>query len=601
MKQVLTQLNCMLGKRQKRGIVLLFFGSFFVALLDTLSVSLMAPFMSFLMDIETSDTGVLGQILAQSFGITSTIDILKLFSVFFILLYLIRGICKIIYNFWEARLLSLYRTELSIKLFTYLLHKPYSYHLRHNTAETLRLVNVDVGYSFGLLRTLMATASCGLVSIGIFVVLLSLNWQLTLLSVFVIAILVLVIKKKLKQFIEKLADINFLAASEMNKWVNQAIGGLKTTLVKRTQEYYITRYSISAKRSAIANSNYIAVDEAPKVLIDTACMVCIFGFVLVELLIGRDMIANLPVFATFAIAAIRLIPMAGQLTTTLNAVDFYRPSMNAIYDVIKDGEIEQNIAAILERGESKARKEKGGLKLERAIELQDISFHYGDTQQELFTGLNLIIPARKSVAFVGKTGAGKTTLADIILGLHDPTSGRILVDGEDIRCNPVGWANLVGYIPQFIYLCDDTIRANVSLGSERETVTDDWVWHCLERAQLKEFVEGLPEGLDTVIGENGIRLSGGQRQRIGIARALYCKPQFLLMDEATSSLDNDTERAIVDSINSLSGDLTMLIIAHRLTTIENCDLIYRIERGEATLEKGNDEDSQLSDAGFDNE
>ena len=182
------------------------------------------------------------------------------------------------------------------------------------------------------------------------------------------------------------------------------------------------------------------------------------------------------------------------------------------------------------------------------------------------------------------TGAGKTTLADIILGLHEPTAGAILVDGRDIRQNPVNWANLIGYIPQFIYLSDDTIRANIALGDEKEQVDDGWVWNCLERAQMKEFVESLPNGLDTVTGENGIRLSGGQRQRIGIARALYCKPQFLLMDEATSSLDGETEKAIVDSIDRLSGELTLLIIAHRLSTIENCDIVYRIENGKARLE-----------------
>lgn len=585
MRQIVTQLNCILEKHQKRGIFLLFLGSFFVALLDTLSVSLMAPFMTFLMDMSGSDIGVLGRILSQFFGITSTLDMLKILSALFILLYLVRGASRLFYNFWQARLIALYRTELSVRLFTYVMHKPYAYHLRHNTAETLRLVSKDVACSFELLSSLMASASCGLVGAGILAVLLALNWQLTLMVICVAAVFALVIKKRLKLFIDRLANANFLSSSEMNQWVNQAIGGLKTTLVKRKQEYYIARYGASAKKSAIANSNYVAVDGMPKVLIDTLCMVCIFGFVLIELLIGEDIVANLPVFASFAMAAIRLVPMAGQLTSTLNAVGFYRPSMNAIYEVLRTGEVERDAAAALEREEAKAREGRGAMKLEKEIELRNISFHYGDTQQDLFTGLDLTIPAKKSVAFVGTTGAGKTTLADIIIGLHEPTAGRVLVDGEDIRKNPVGWANLIGYIPQFIYLCDDTIRANVALGDEREMIEDDWVWRCLERAQMKEFVESLPKGLDTVIGENGVRLSGGQRQRIGIARALYCKPQFLLMDEATSSLDNDTEKAIVDSINSLSGDLTMLIIAHRLSTIESCDLIYRIEAGIAKQER----------------
>ena len=224
--------------------------------------------------------------------------------------------------------------------------------------------------------------------------------------------------------------------------------------------------------------------------------------------------------------------------------------------------------------------------LNEGIELSHIAFRYEDAQETLYDDLSLTIPARKSVAFVGTTGSGKTTLADIILGLHRPTAGKVLADGTDIAEQPEWWSSLLGYIPQFVYLCDDTIRANVAFGEERENIDDEWVWNCLEKAQLKEFVEGLPEGLDTVTGENGVRLSGGQRQRIGIARALYNRPQFLVMDEATSSLDGETEAAIVQAINRLSGDITILIIAHRLSTIENCDIVYRIEKGKATRERG---------------
>ena len=223
--------------------------------------------------------------------------------------------------------------------------------------------------------------------------------------------------------------------------------------------------------------------------------------------------------------------------------------------------------------------------LRDGIELSHIAFRYNDAAEVLYEDLNLTIPARKSVAFVGTTGSGKTTLADIILGLHKPTGGRVLADGKDIAENPEWWSSLLGYIPQFVYLCDDTIRANVAFGEEKESIDDAWVWQCLERAQMKEFVESLPEGLDTVTGENGVRLSGGQRQRIGIARALYSRPQFLVMDEATSSLDGETEQAIVEAINKLSGDITILIIAHRLSTIENCEIVYRIENGKATRER----------------
>lgn len=586
MKQIFKQLNLILNNTQKRGILSLFLGALFVALLDTLSVSLMAPFMTLLTNVEGNNmSGTLVRLMGRFFGVSSIMDMLKIVSVVFVLLYLLRGICKILYNFWQARLLALYRTALSVKLFSYVMHKPYAYHLRHNTAETQRLVSQDVGNSFILITSLMQTLSCGLVSLGIFAILLAMDWKLTMILIVTIGLLLLLMKKFLKRLIQKMADANFLANSEMNKWVSQAIGGLKTILVKRKQDYYVAHYGEAARNAAIANSNFAAVDGTPKVFIDTICMVMVFSFVLLQVMIGNDVVAELPVFATFAMAALRLVPVMGQITATLNAAAYYRPSLNAIYEILKTGEVEQEAAERIERRERENNFDEKPMELTESISLSHISFRYGDAITELFSDVDLTIPAKKSVAFVGVTGAGKTTLADIVLGLHKPTSGKILVDGVDARENPVGWARLIGYIPQFIYLCDDTIRANIALGEEKEVIDDDWVWNCLERAQMKEFVESLPDGLDTLTGENGIRLSGGQRQRIGIARALYCKPQFLLMDEATSSLDGETEKAIVDSINQLSGNLTLLIIAHRLSTIENCDIVYRIEDGAARLEK----------------
>lgn len=581
MKTVLKKLNLVLERKQKKGIFLLFLGAFFIALLDTASVSLMAPFMTFLTNPSSENNNLLNGGFSRIFHLNSASEMLAALSALFILLYLVRGACKIVYNFFQARLIALYRTELSIKLFSYVMHKPYDYHLHHNTAETQRLVNSDVGGCFALIDSITLTVSSGLLSLGIFAVLLMLNWRLTLALVFFIGLFLLFVKNFLKRLIAKMADASYLADSEMNKWVSQTIGGLKTVLVKRKQDYYVTHYGAAAKNAAVARSNFNVANSIPKIMIDTICMVMVFAVVLTQIVIGNNIISDLPVFATFSMAALRLVPVIGQVTSTVNAFTFYRPSLNAIYEVLRTGEVEQEEAARIEKQESERNRAGKPMSLTKEVCLSHISFRYSDMQTKLFNDLNLVIPAKKSVAFVGVTGSGKTTLADIILGLHEPNSGAILVDGQDTRQNPMGWADLIGYIPQFIYLCDDTIRANVALGDEKEQVNDTWVWDCLERAQMKEFVQSLPDGLDTVTGENGIRLSGGQRQRIGIARALYCKPQFLLMDEATSSLDGDTEKAIVDSINSLSGDMTMLIIAHRLSTIESCDIVYKVENGRA--------------------
>ncbi len=583
MKRVLMQIRTILTKDQRRGVLLLMAGGFLLALLDTVTVALMAPFMTLLTNLAGYEESMFGRFMARFFGVTDKKQAILILTIGFIILYIIRGVSKIAYNFWQARKVNDYRADLSSRLFNSIMHKPYAYHLVHNSAETQRLVHNDTIRCFVIINNLISYVACVLTAVGIIIVLISLNVLLTGILFAVMFLFMLWVRKGLKKRISRYSEISHAANTKTFAWVSQSLGGLKNILVKRKQEYYINRYSDLVHEGARCDGNYQGIDLMPKALVDAGCMLLVFGTVLVELLLGQDLNATLPVFAAFAIAAMRMIPLVSNLTTVINNMTFYRPAMEAIYDVVVKGELDteadgQRTAAGKDEG-------KGQDVLHEGVELSHIAFRYEGAQETLYEDLNLTIPARKSVAFVGVTGSGKTTLADIILGLHKPLNGRVLADGKDISEQPEWWSSQLGYIPQFVYLCDDTIRANIAFGEERDAVDDEWVWNCLEKAQLKEFVENLPDGLDTVTGENGVRLSGGQRQRIGIARALYTNPQFLVMDEATSSLDGETEAAIVKAINQLSGDITILIIAHRLSTIENCDIVYRIENGKAALER----------------
>ena len=586
MKRVLEQIWKILTKEQRRGILLLLAASLFLALLDTVTVALMAPFMTLMTNLSGYEESMFGKFMIRTFGVTSTEQAILALTIGFIILYVVRGVCKILYQFWQARKVANYRADLATRLFSNIMHKPYAWHLTHNSAETQRLVNNDVFRVFMILNSLVSSASYLLTVIGIVIVLLSMNVVLTGILFALIAVFMLWVRIGLKKKIDRYSGLSHKANTDTFAWVAQSLGGLKNILVKRKQGFYVQRYSGLADVSADCEATYQATDMMPKALVDTGCMLLVFGTVLVELLLGKDINNTLPMFAAFAIAAMRMIPIVSNLTSVINSMNYFRPSVNCIYEIVCSGELEQAEEAAEAHAAAKksAPAEPGVLK--EGIELSHIAFRYAEAQDSLYEDLNLTIPARKSVAFVGTTGSGKTTLADIILGLHKPTAGKVLADGTDISEQPEWWSSLLGYIPQFVYLCDDTIRANVAFGEEKENVSDEWVWQCLERAQMKEFVENLPEGLDTVTGENGVRLSGGQRQRIGIARALYTRPQFLVMDEATSSLDGETEQAIVQAINRLSGDITILIIAHRLSTIENCDIVYRIENGKATKERG---------------
>ena len=582
MKRVLIQIWKILTKDQRRGVLLLMVGALFLALLDTVTVALMAPFMTLMTNIGGFADSMFGKAMDKYFGITSPEQAIRALTIGFIVLYVVRGGCKIAYNFWQERKVSDYRADLATRLFSNVMHKPYAWHLTHNSAETQRLVNNDVFRVFMILNSLISSASYLLTVVGIVIVLLSMNVVLTGILFALIAAFMLWVRLGLKKKIDKYSVLSHKANTDTFAWVAQSLGGLKNILVKRKQAFYVRRYAGLADISADCEASYQAIDMTPKVLVDTGCMLLVFGTVLAELLLGKDITETLPMFAAFAIAAMRMIPIVSNLTSVINSMNYFRPSVQCIYEIVCSGELE-NLPQVAPMGSGFAGD--GSAVLKDGIELSHITFRYNDAAEVLYEDLNLTIPAKKSVAFVGTTGSGKTTLADIILGLHKPTGGRVLADGKDIAEHPEWWSSLLGYIPQFVYLCDDTIRANVAFGEEKETVDDEWVWQCLERAQMKEFVESLPEGLDTVTGENGVRLSGGQRQRIGIARALYTKPQFLVMDEATSSLDGETEHAIVEAINKLSGDITILIIAHRLSTIENCDMVYRIENGTATRER----------------
>jgi ABC-type multidrug transport system fused ATPase/permease subunit len=308
-------------------------------------------------------------------------------------------------------------------------------------------------------------------------------------------------------------------------------------------------------------------------------MVGAFGAMLIALLVGENVAEMLPAFATFAVAAIRLMPSANRVISSMNTMQFNNKAFDKVYEILFEEEKDRKSKG----REQVARMEE--LSLHDLVEVQDLSFRFDGAEKWLYQHANLYIPKGESVALIGTTGSGKTTMADLILGLLRPQEGTITVDGISIRLNPKKWSKMVGYIPQNIYLCDDTIKANIAYGLKDADIDETKVWQTLEQAQLADFVTSLPENINTKVGEAGVRLSGGQRQRIGIARALYFDPEFLVMDEATSALDNDTEKAIMDAIDALAGEKTLLIIAHRLTTIKKCNMVYRIENGKVMRER----------------
>jgi ABC-type multidrug transport system fused ATPase/permease subunit len=275
----------------------------------------------------------------------------------------------------------------------------------------------------------------------------------------------------------------------------------------------------------------------------------------------------LPVLSLFGAAAFRLLPTLSQVLNSFMSIKLNRPIVSNLY-------VELGLP------KSKATTQKMKTKFADSIKIEELCFSYANTDRDALNDVSIHIRRGEAVGLIGSSGSGKSTLVDVLLGLLDPTEGRVVVDGLDIRENLRWWQDQIGYVPQSIFLIDDTLRRNVAFGLPKDQINDNAVNSAICSAQLEEFVASLPEGMETVVGERGVRLSGGQRQRIGIARALYHNPHVLVLDEATSSLDTETEHGVMQAVQALQGDKTVIIVAHRLSTVEYCDRLYRLENAQ---------------------
>jgi ABC-type multidrug transport system fused ATPase/permease subunit len=360
------------------------------------------------------------------------------------------------------------------------------------------------------------------------------------------------------------------------RWLMQSFGGIKETKIAQTEGYFLKKFDNEYESFAKNHCSYQTLAYLPKPAMETVVIGALLFVVMIKLLRGVDSVYFVSTMSVFAVAAYRLLPSFNRISGYLGRIMFDKASVDAIYKDLKTvEELEKNAGEI----------DETDINFSKEIVVDNLSFKYPLSEKNVLENVSLTLPKNKSVAFIGPSGAGKTTLADIILGLLYQQNGSIKVDGVSIPENSKCWKRKLGYIPQTIFLTDDTITNNIAYGVDEKDIDEKRVLEVIEEAQLKDFIDTLPDGINTEIGERGVRLSGGQRQRIGIARALYHDPEILVLDEATSALDTETETAVMDAIDSLSGKKTLLIIAHRLTTIENCDIVYEIKDGKAERQR----------------
>ena len=573
---LLGKVRAIFDRKQKWQLVGLGIMIFIGGLLETLGVSTMIPVVQALLAPDEL-MGYIDRIpvvknLCDALSIKTVKQVTMALLYGMMAIYVIKNLYILLLTYMQNTFITKNRNRMISRVMAEFLNRPYEKYLGADIPTVFRITDSDIPQTFSLILAMLQLASEVVVSCLIFIVLLLNDPGMTLFIIAVFGLLTLFIVKVFKPRLNRIGARNQAIQSRIAKWRIQATYGLKDVKVLNREEFYVRNYYETGKVGAEVARNYAVLNNMPRLLIETVFIVSVLGFLVVYINGGGDITAMVTTISAFAIAAVRVLPSVNRINTYITEIAYTQPSLDFVYDNLQEG---MKTDAMLAERRAYSQVEK--LKLDHQIELDHISFHYPDSDKNIFEDAHMIVPKGKSVGIIGTSGAGKSTIVDILLGLLHAQTGTITCDGVDIFKNYESWLAQIGYIPQSIYLIDESIRDNIAFGIDADKIDEKRIWEVLEEAQLKEFVEELPEGLDTTIGDRGVRLSGGQRQRIGIARALYNDPEILVFDEATSALDNDTEAAVMEAVNSFHGRKTMIIIAHRLNTIEKCDMIYKVE------------------------
>lgn len=575
-KNMLQKINYIFDKKQKLMFLVLGVLIFIGGILETLGVGTMIPVVTVLLTPDKLQSTIDGNEtltkICAFFNVSNASDLTTFLLILLMVVFVVKNLFILFQVSVQTKFIAHNRNKMISRVMAEFLNRPYEDYLGADIPTVFRLTDADIPTTFTLLTNLLSLISEAIVSLFIFIFLLFQDTKMTLFIVVVFAVLTLIITKIFKPRLNKIGVRNQNFQSRIAKWRIQATYGLKDVKVLNREEFFVRNYYETGEVGADIAKTYTVMNNIPRLAIETVFMVSMLSFILVFIKGGGDVTAMITTVATFAVAAVRVLPSVNRINTYLTEISYMQPCLDYVYENLQEGMKNDEML--------RARKANGiseALVLKDKIELNHISFHYPDTDKNIFTDAHMVVKKGQSVGVIGPSGAGKSTIVDILLGLLKVQAGEITCDGIDIFKNYESWLAQIGYIPQAIYLIDESIRENIAFGIDADKVDEDRIWEALEEAQLADFVRSLPDGLDTTIGDRGVRISGGQRQRIGIARALYNKPEILVFDEATSALDNETEAAVMDAVNSFHGKKTMVIIAHRLNTIANCDVIYKVD------------------------
>lgn len=574
---MLKKILYILNTQQKIKMILLLLTYLIGSIFELMGVALIMPFVNVISDTTVLHTsGKYGR-LYNTLKCNSEIEFILLFAAGLIVVYIVKNTYIIFASAITIRFTSYCQKDMTMVLMKYYMRQPYLYHASTNIAKITRGMDVSVTMFFTTITAIIQLVSETVVAFMIVGYLIILDKTITIGVIILLGVFSIFYIKIFKKRILFYGKQFHKLTAEKNKWTRQSFEGIKEIKIANSESMYISQVNdVMSRLTRMAVKNQI-INSIPRPLFEMVCVSSMMLVVMAKIFREVRLSYFMPVLSAFAIAAFRLLPSFSRITTLYNTIIYNKVGVEEVYANNKKMRQDDTIGN---------KVDDVCIGFEKEIAFEGISFRYPGTEEDIFTDINMCIKKNSSVALIGPSGSGKTTFVDVFLGLMEPVNGRITVDGVNVYEHLHSWHKLLGYIPQNIYLIDDTIRNNIVFGIPKEYVNDEKIWKAIDDAQLTEFIRMLPQGLDTIVGERGVRLSGGQRQRIGIARALYSNPQILVLDEATSALDTDTETAVMEAIDNLRGNKTLIIIAHRLTTIRNCDFIYEIrDKGMAKKDK----------------
>ena len=572
-KKYFIKLNTLLTSKEKKRLIILLLMMILGSFLEIAGIGALPVFIAVVAKPQLLEKYPFIHNHLIQFGIENSVQLLISGSIAIIIIFIFKNIYLGILNYKKAKTIFDIQLRMSYDLFSLYLKAPYTFHLQRNSSELLSNVYDCVKIIItGVMMPLMSITMELLLILLTIVLLLTVETAITFSTIAIFAltgfIYLRLTKKKSTNFGQELNKLRTI----VYKIVYEGFGGTKEIKVLNREQFYINQFYESSKRNVTGMTHQAYINGLSKPILET---VAISTMLIVTIFLAKkneNIDSILPILALFGFASVRLMPSINQIIGGYSSIRYSLPTIDPIYNDFNKLKNEFTSRITDEK--------KIKISLKNDIRFDQVNFTYQSSEIQSLTNLNLHIKQGNAIAFVGSSGAGKTTIVDLLLGLLNPVSGKILIDDVDLQQNISSWQKQIGYIPQHIFLADNTIRNNIALGIEESEIDDIKIWNSIKLAQLETLVNELPEGIQTEIGEKGVRLSGGQRQRIGIARALYHDPQILIMDEATSALDNITEKYIVEEIEKLKGTRTVIIIAHRLTTVQNCDTIFYLEKGE---------------------